>query len=28
VEQHPDGSFTWTTPSGRAYTTEPAQYPI
>jgi hypothetical protein len=28
VEQHPDGSFTWTTPSGRAYTTEPTQYPI
>jgi uncharacterized low-complexity protein len=28
VEQHPDGSFTWSTPSGRAYTTEPTRYPI
>jgi hypothetical protein len=28
VEQHPDGSFTWTTPSGRQYTTEPTEYPI
>jgi hypothetical protein len=28
VEQHSDGSFTWTTPSGRAYTTEPTRYPI
>ena len=27
VEQHADGSFTWTTPSGRAYTTEPTRYP-
>ena len=28
VEQHPDGAFTWTTPSGRQYTTEPTEYPI
>jgi hypothetical protein len=28
VEQHPDGSFTWTTPSGRQYTTGPTEYPI
>jgi hypothetical protein len=28
VEQHPDGSFTWTTPSGRQYTTTPTEYPI
>ncbi len=28
VEQHPDGTVTWTTPSGRAYTTEPTRYPI
>jgi hypothetical protein len=28
VEQHADGSFTWITPSGRAYTTEPTRYPI
>jgi hypothetical protein len=28
VEQHPDGTFTWTTPSGRQYTTEPTRYPI
>ncbi|HET9971680.1 MAG TPA: DUF222 domain-containing protein [Streptosporangiaceae bacterium] len=28
VEQHPDGTFTWTTPSGRQYTTEPTEYPI
>ena len=28
VEQHPDGSFTWTTPSGRQYTTQPTEYPI
>ena len=28
VEQHPDGTFTWTTPSGRTYTTEPTRYPI
>jgi len=25
VEQHPDGTFTWTTPSGRTYTTG---YPV
>ena len=28
VEQHPDGTFTWTTPAGRQYTTEPTRYPI
>jgi hypothetical protein len=28
VEQHPDGSFTWITPSGRAYSTEPTRYPV
>jgi hypothetical protein len=28
VEQHPDGTFTWTTPAGRTYTTEPTRYPI
>jgi hypothetical protein len=28
VDQNPDGTFTWTTPSGRAYTTEPTRYPI
>jgi uncharacterized protein DUF222 len=28
VEQHPDGTFSWTTPSGRTYTTEPTRYPI
>jgi hypothetical protein len=28
VEQHPDGTFTWTTPTGRQYTTEPTRYPI
>jgi hypothetical protein len=28
VEQHPDGTFTWTTPSGRQYTTQPTEYPI
>ncbi len=28
VEQHPDGTVTWTTPSGRAYTTEPTRYPV
>jgi hypothetical protein len=27
VEQHPDGTFTWTTPAGRQYTTEPTRYP-
>ncbi len=28
VEQHPDGTVAWTTPSGRTYTTEPTRYPI
>jgi hypothetical protein len=28
VDQHPDGTFAWTTPSGRTYTTEPTRYPI
>jgi uncharacterized protein DUF222 len=28
VEQHPDGTFTWTTPSGRQYTTGPTEYPV
>jgi hypothetical protein len=28
VEQHPDGTFTWTTPTGRQYTTEPTRYPV
>ncbi len=28
VEQFPDGTFRWTTPSGRQYTTEPTRYPI
>jgi hypothetical protein len=28
AEQHPDGTFTWTTPAGRTYTTEPTEYPI
>ncbi len=28
VEQHPDGTVTWTTPSGRTYTAEPTRYPI
>ena len=27
VGQHPDGTFTWTTPSGRQYQTEPTRYP-
>jgi hypothetical protein len=27
-ESAPDGTFTWTTPSGRIYTTEPTRYPI
>jgi hypothetical protein len=27
VDQHPDGTFTWTAPSGRQYTTEPTSYP-
>jgi len=28
VEQLPDGTFRWTTPSGRSYDTEPTRYPI
>jgi hypothetical protein len=28
VNQLPDGTFRWTTPSGRTYTTEPTRYPI
>jgi hypothetical protein len=28
VDQLPDGTFQWTTPSGRTYTTEPTRYPI
>jgi len=28
VEQHPDGTFDWTTPAGRTYTTGPTEYPI
>ena len=28
VGQLPDGTFRWTTPSGRTYTTEPTRYPI
>jgi hypothetical protein len=28
VDQLPDGTFRWTTPSGRQYTTEPTCYPI
>jgi hypothetical protein len=28
VDQLPDGTFLWTTPTGRAYTTEPTRYPI
>ncbi len=28
VAQLPDGTFTWTTPAGRSYTTEPTRYPI
>ena len=28
VDQLPDGTFRWTTPSGRNYTTEPTRYPI
>ncbi len=28
AEQHPDGTMTWTTPSGRQYTTGPTEYPI
>jgi hypothetical protein len=28
VDQLPDGTYRWTTPSGRTYTTEPTRYPI
>jgi len=28
VGQLPDGTFRWTTPAGRTYTTEPTRYPI
>ena len=28
VDQLPDGTFRWTTPAGRWYTTEPTRYPI
>ena len=28
VDQLPDGTFRWSTPSGRTYTTEPTRYPI
>ncbi|MGH3260049.1 MAG: hypothetical protein ACRDOU_32400, partial [Streptosporangiaceae bacterium] len=28
VDQLPDGTVRWTTPSGRQYTKEPTQYPI
>jgi hypothetical protein len=28
VDQLPDGTFRWTTQSGRTYTTEPTRYPI
>src|SRR5689334_5572711 len=28
VDQLPDGTFAWTTPAGRTYTTEPTRYPI
>ena len=28
VAQLPDGTFRWTTPAGRTYTTEPTRYPI
>ena len=28
VSQLPDGTFRWTTPTGRHYTTEPTRYPI
>jgi hypothetical protein len=28
LDQLPDGTFTWTTPAGRTYTTEPTRYPI
>ena len=28
VDQLPDGTFRWTTPTGRTYTTEPTRYPV
>ena len=28
VDQRPDGTFRWTTPAGRTFTTEPTRYPI
>jgi hypothetical protein len=28
VDQLPGGTFRWTTPAGRTYTTEPTRYPI
>jgi hypothetical protein len=28
VDQLPDGTFRWTTPSGRSHTTEPTRYPV
>jgi hypothetical protein len=28
VDQLPDGTFRWTTPTGRSYETEPTRYPI
>jgi hypothetical protein len=28
VDQLPDGTFHWTTPAGRTYTTEPTRYPM
>jgi hypothetical protein len=28
ADQLPDGTFRWTTPAGRSYTTEPTSYPI
>ncbi|MGH3218072.1 MAG: hypothetical protein ACRDPY_04985, partial [Streptosporangiaceae bacterium] len=28
VDQHPDGTFRWTTPTGRMYTTEATRYPV
>jgi hypothetical protein len=28
VDQLPNGTFRWTTPAGRSYTTEPTRYPI
>jgi len=28
VDQLLDGTFRWTTPTGRQYTTEPTRYPV